>query len=126
MSVATGGRGGLVFPQTMSSEPDFSKLTPLEHQVLDLTAEGADGGTIAGKLGLSRNLVRANVQSILQKLGVHSRLEAVSLQVQSDKDRGLRNELRRLPPGDREVLRGWLAADQEDPVDRVTGTQEAE
>jgi DNA-binding CsgD family transcriptional regulator len=100
----------------MGSEP-FSKLTPREHQVLGLLAEGADGGTIAAKLGLSRMMVRTDVQSIMQKLGVHSRLEAATLLVRSDKDRGLRIELRRLPPRDREVLLRWLLAAEEDRED---------
>ena len=113
MSVSIGGWHGLVFPQPMSSEP-FSKLTPQEHQVLDLLAEGADGGTIAAKLGLSRKVVRADVQSIMQTLGVHSRLEAASLQIRSDKDRLLRIKLRGLPPRDREALLRWLLADEED------------
>jgi DNA-binding CsgD family transcriptional regulator len=90
---------GLEFRHTMSSEPDFSKLTPQEHLVLDLLGEGADGGTIAAKLGLSRKIVRDVVQSIMQKLGVHSRLEAAALQIRSDKDYALRTNLRRLPRG---------------------------
>ena len=102
-----------MFPQTMSSGP-FSNLTPQEHQVLGLLAQGADGGTIAASLGLSRKMVRADVQSIMQKLGVHSRLEAASLQIRSDKDRLLRIKLRGLPPRDREALLRWLLADVED------------
>ena len=117
MSVSTGEWDGLEFRQTMSSEPDFSKLTPQEHLVLDLLAEGTDGGTIAAKLGLSRKVVRSDVQSIMQKLGVHSRLEAASLQIRSDKDRLLRIELRGLPPRDREALLRWLLADEEDRKD---------
>jgi DNA-binding CsgD family transcriptional regulator len=108
---------GLEFRQTMSSEPDFSKLTPQEHLVLDLLTEGTDGGTIAAKLGLSRKIVREVVQSIMQKLGVHSRLEAAALQVRSDKDYGLRSNLRRLPPRDREALLRWLLAEEKDRED---------
>jgi DNA-binding CsgD family transcriptional regulator len=108
---------GLEFRQTMSSEPDFSKLTPQEHLVLDLLVEGADEGTIAAKLGLSRKMVHAVVQSIVQMLGVHSRLEAASLQIRSDKDRLLRIKLRGLPPRDREALLRWLLADEEDRED---------
>jgi two-component system nitrate/nitrite response regulator NarL len=43
--------------------------------------EGADGRTIAARLGISRNTVRTHVQSILTKLQVHSRLEAATLAV---------------------------------------------
>jgi DNA-binding CsgD family transcriptional regulator len=117
MSLSTGGWDGLEFRQTMSSEPDFSKLTPQEHLVLDLLVEGADDGTIATKLGLSRKMVHAVVQSIEQMLGVHSRLEAAALQIRSDKDRLLRIKLRRLPPRDREALLRWLLADEKDRED---------
>jgi DNA-binding CsgD family transcriptional regulator len=68
----------------MDGDPTHQELTPQEHQVLDLLAEGADGGTIAAKLGLSRNMVRTDVQSIMQKLEVHSRLEAVVHHLRSD------------------------------------------
>ena len=105
-----------MFPQPMSSEP-FSKLTPQEHQVLDLLAEGADGGMIAAKLGLSRKVVRADVQSIMQKLGVHSRLEAAAHHIRSDEDFGLRTALRELSPRDREALLRWLLAAEEDRED---------
>ena len=43
--------------------------------------EGADGRTIARRLGISRNTVRTHVQSILSKLQVHSRLEAATFAV---------------------------------------------
>jgi two-component system nitrate/nitrite response regulator NarL len=49
--------------------------------VLGLLVEGADGSTIATRLGISRNTVRTHVQSILTKLQVHSRLEAATLAV---------------------------------------------
>jgi DNA-binding CsgD family transcriptional regulator len=101
----------------MDGDPTHQELTPQEHQVLDLLAEGADGGTIAAKLGLSRNMVRADVQSIMQKLEVHSRLEAVVHHLRSDQDAGLRANLRRLPPRDREALLRWLLADEEDRED---------
>src|SRR6266566_10052316 len=91
-----------------------AELTPHERQVLDLLAQGADGGTIAAKLGLTRKIVQADVQSIMQKLGVHSRLEAAARHFRSDQDAGLRADLRQLPPRDREVLLRWLLADEED------------
>jgi DNA-binding CsgD family transcriptional regulator len=101
----------------MDSEPDFSKLTPQEHRVLRLLAEGAEGNTIAAKLGLTRNVVRADVQSIMQKLGVHSRLEAAAVALRSDKDRELRLELRRLPVRAHEALLRWLLGDEGDRED---------
>jgi len=59
----------------------ISQLTPREREVLGLLVEGADGRTIAARLGISRNTVRTHVQSILTKLQVHSRLEAATLAV---------------------------------------------
>jgi DNA-binding NarL/FixJ family response regulator len=59
----------------------ISQLTPREREVLGLLVEGADGRTIAVRLGISRNTVRTHVQSILTKLQVHSRLEAATLAV---------------------------------------------
>jgi len=54
------------------------QLTPRELEVIGLLVQGADGRTIAAKLHISRNTVRTHVQSILTKLQVHSRLEAVA------------------------------------------------
>ena len=55
-----------------------SRLTAREHDVLALLAEGADTGSIAQRLFLSRNTVRTHIQNILAKLEVHSRLEAAA------------------------------------------------
>jgi DNA-binding NarL/FixJ family response regulator len=53
-------------------------LTVIERRVLELLAEGADGRTIASDLRISRNQVKAHTNSILTKLNVHSRLEAIT------------------------------------------------
>lgn len=53
-------------------------LTHREREVLDLLADGASKEVIAGRLYLSTNTVRNHIQSILTKLHVHSRLEAVA------------------------------------------------
>jgi DNA-binding NarL/FixJ family response regulator len=55
-----------------------SQITPREHEVLGLLAKGANSGDIAAALHVSPNTVRTHVQSILAKLQVHSRLEAVA------------------------------------------------
>jgi DNA-binding NarL/FixJ family response regulator len=52
-------------------------LTPRERDVLRLVCEGLDNKTIAGRLGLSVATVRGHVQNVLEKLGAHSKLEAV-------------------------------------------------
>lgn len=55
-----------------------AQLTTRELEVLGLMAEGLGGPDIARKLGISTNTVRTHIQSILTKLQVHSRLEAVA------------------------------------------------
>jgi two-component system, NarL family, nitrate/nitrite response regulator NarL len=57
------------------------QLTPREREVLGLLSQGAKGSDIATDLSMSPNTVRTHVQSILSKLQVHSRLEAVAFAV---------------------------------------------
>lgn len=52
-------------------------LTPRERDVLALLAEGCDSKSIASRLGLSVHTARDYVQSVLEKLDAHSRVEAV-------------------------------------------------
>ncbi len=56
-------------------------LTDRERQCLALLVEGLDTAAIARKLSVSQATVRTHVQSVLTKLGVHSRLEAASFAV---------------------------------------------
>ena len=56
-------------------------LTTRERECLHLLVEGLDTSGIAAKLGVSSATVRTHVQSVLTKLGVHSRLEAASYAV---------------------------------------------
>ena len=53
-------------------------LSPRELDVLGELALGRDNDMIARSLRLSPNTVRTHIQNILSKLGVHSKLEAVS------------------------------------------------
>lgn len=53
-------------------------LTEREIQVLRQLSHGADTDTIAKQLVIDRSTVRNHIQRILHKLGVHSRLEAVT------------------------------------------------
>jgi DNA-binding CsgD family transcriptional regulator len=57
----------------------FSCLTDREREVLELLAGGMSTSDIAARLFISTVTVRNHVQSILHKLDVHSRVEAVSL-----------------------------------------------
>lgn len=56
-------------------------LTPRERELLEMLAEGLSNRTIAHRLGISTNTVKFHVASILGKLGVGSRTEAVTLGV---------------------------------------------
>ena len=58
--------------------PRGQDLTPRELQVLAMLAEGMSNSAIAGSLSVSTNTVRNHVQSVIEKLGAHSKLEAVT------------------------------------------------
>ncbi len=58
-------------------------LTERERQVLSLMVEGLNNPEIATRLVISRGTVKFHVSSILSKLGVASRTEAVSLALQN-------------------------------------------
>ena len=57
----------------------IAALTPRERQVLGRLVQAETTDQIASNLGITRTTARAYVQSILTKLGVHSRLQAVAL-----------------------------------------------
>jgi len=59
------------------------QLTKRESEVLQLLSAGRTSKEMARALGISRHTVRTHVHSILQKLQVHSRLEAVALAARS-------------------------------------------
>ena len=53
------------------------KLTDREMEVLRLVAQGLNNRDIAGKLFISENTVKNHIRNILEKLHLHSRMEAV-------------------------------------------------
>jgi two-component system nitrate/nitrite response regulator NarL len=57
-------------------------LTAREWQCLGLLVEGQDTAGMGAALGVSAATIRTHVQSLLSKLGVHSRLEAAAFAVQ--------------------------------------------
>ncbi len=58
-------------------EPRGGDLTPREHEVLTLLAEGLSVQQISRQLGLSIHTTRGYVKTLLSKLEAHSQLEAV-------------------------------------------------
>ena len=58
-------------------------LTPREIEVLQAMADGHSTARTADVLGISTATVRSHVKSLLGKLGLHSRVEAVSLILRS-------------------------------------------
>jgi DNA-binding NarL/FixJ family response regulator len=62
-----------------SPVPATSELTPREQEILELLGEGLTNQSIALRLALSVNTVRTHVQTVLRKLGAHSKLQAVAI-----------------------------------------------
>ena len=57
--------------------PALDDLTPRENEVLELVARGLDNTTIGQRLRISERTARNHVSTILSKLGVHSRAQAI-------------------------------------------------
>jgi two-component system, NarL family, nitrate/nitrite response regulator NarL len=60
----------------------LSRLSPRERQVLALFSKGWDNARIGRELFISQHTVRTHIQNILEKLGVHSKLEAATFATQ--------------------------------------------
>jgi two-component system, NarL family, nitrate/nitrite response regulator NarL len=58
-------------------------LTEREREVLGCLVRGQSTGTVAADLGITANTARSHIQSTLNKLGVHSRVEAAALAVRT-------------------------------------------
>jgi DNA-binding NarL/FixJ family response regulator len=57
----------------------LGRLTPREREVLTLMARGFNNRAMAAELGIGYSTVRSHVRGVLEKLGTHSRLQAVAL-----------------------------------------------
>jgi DNA-binding NarL/FixJ family response regulator len=64
--------------QAVTGEGTGEALTERELGILRLLAQGKDSQAIAEELTISANTVRTHLQNIFSKLGVHSKLEAVT------------------------------------------------
>ena len=75
----------LGLPKPVASEDDVHRLAAFlsarERAVLTALVRGEDTGSLARTLGISHTTARGHVQGVLTKLGVHSRVAAVTLAV---------------------------------------------
>ncbi len=65
--------------RSADERPAFEPLTARELEVLHALADGLATPDISERLSISRNTLRTHVQNIMMKLGVHSKLEAVTV-----------------------------------------------
>jgi PAS domain S-box-containing protein len=71
---------GIGVPIARASAPERSMLddlTPRQHEVLRLLAEGLETREIARRLGVADETARNHIRALLRVTGAHSRLEAV-------------------------------------------------
>jgi DNA-binding NarL/FixJ family response regulator len=69
-------------PTDPEPDPDrllLARLTPREREILWIVAEGKSTVEVSKELSISALTVQSHVKSILAKLGVHSKIEAVRL-----------------------------------------------
>jgi DNA-binding NarL/FixJ family response regulator len=65
--------------ERVASAPSFHQLTPRELEILTLMAEGYAQSEIATRLVISPKTAASHIQHIIEKLGVHSRAQAVAM-----------------------------------------------
>ena len=67
-----------------TEHPDspLRRACPRERQVLALLSKGWDNARIGRDLFISQHTVRTHIQNILEKLGMHSKLEAATFAMQ--------------------------------------------
>lgn len=66
------------------------RLSKREEEVLQMMRDGSSRKKIAHDLRISPNTVRTDVQRILEKLGVHSRLEAIAAEIRTSRREAIR------------------------------------
>jgi DNA-binding NarL/FixJ family response regulator len=71
--------GRFATPPPVASAGPLNKITDREREVLTLIARGLTNAEIAGELFISEHTTKTHVASLLQKLGLRSRVQAVVL-----------------------------------------------
>jgi DNA-binding NarL/FixJ family response regulator len=64
------------FQEPVTTKAEMEDLSPREHEILELLAEGFPNKQIAARLGLSEDTVRWHLRHVYHKLHVRSRTEA--------------------------------------------------
>jgi RNA polymerase sigma factor (sigma-70 family) len=72
------------FWRSQTTHPALNRLSPREREILGLLAKGWSNRRIAEACLLSLHTVRTNVENILGKLEMHSKLEAASFAFEQD------------------------------------------
>jgi PAS domain S-box-containing protein len=72
------GVRGLAIGRQETTSATGSGLTPRQHEVLQLLAEGLTTTAIADRLEISEQTARNHIRAVLAALNSHSRLEAVA------------------------------------------------
>lgn len=75
---------GLSRPAPVQTRPAVVRMTDREREVMLLLLDGASTREMVRALGISANTVRTHVQHVLDKLGVHTRVQAAARAVQLD------------------------------------------
>jgi DNA-binding CsgD family transcriptional regulator len=69
-------------PNALDATPSgllLQRLTPAEHNVAALVAQGSSNGEIARRLGVSRHTVESHLKHVFVKLGISSRVQLAVL-----------------------------------------------
>ncbi|MGD0373435.1 MAG: response regulator transcription factor [Streptosporangiaceae bacterium] len=102
-----------------------AQLTSRERECLLMLIEGLDTTAMVERLGVSKTTVRTHLQSVLTKLGVHSRLEAVSFAVRHRLPDVWSEDVRTAAPCEIRKIRSPRRPAYADPAPQLAATAEA-
>jgi ATP/maltotriose-dependent transcriptional regulator MalT len=85
-------------PETGQMSSGIASLSPREHSVLELIAQGQSNKEIARELGIAPETVKSHVKNIFIKLGVDKRAKAVARATTIARNASYRRATDQLPP----------------------------